>query len=302
MKNEGKDSSMVTTDDHQYESKIRKLRGWKKFARVLKVIGLILFALLSFLFANWCTDCEKGGCRGDGGLGDALAVMFSGILAIFILQSLSIPMLIWRSADIKEDRMRMCRLEANGNEEGESGGDNRGEMFSTADKALLCIIGFGCMTGTILFGILYFVRGWHGMEVPPRFMIPVFAFGVCILLGVWRNKIDILLSCFNILICILWAVVLGMMVFSHEIVRHEPVTLKMVLEFLLGLVPAGICILLSALVIHKARVSSHLKEALRLKGKSKDSKPSCEIKEGSNPSVIEGEDGVEDSVEVQVSN
>ena len=88
----------------------------------------------------------------------------------------------------------MCRLEANGNEEGESGGDNRGEMFSTADKALLCIIGFGCMTGAILFGILYFVRGWHGMEVPPRFMIPVFAFGVCILLGVWRNKIDILLS------------------------------------------------------------------------------------------------------------
>ena len=101
MKNGGKDSSTVTTDDHQYESKIRKLRGWKKFARVLKVIGLILFALLSFLFANWYTDCEKGSCRGDGGLGDALAVMFSGILAIFILQSLSIPMLIWRSADIK---------------------------------------------------------------------------------------------------------------------------------------------------------------------------------------------------------
>lgn len=126
MKNGGKDSSTVTTDDHQYESKIRKFRGWKKFARVLKVIGLILFALLSFLFANWYTDCEKGGCRGEGGLGDALAVMFSGILAIIILQSLSIPMLIWRSADIKEDRMRMCRLEANGNEEGESGGDNRG--------------------------------------------------------------------------------------------------------------------------------------------------------------------------------
>ena len=87
-------STMSMEAKEQYGLEIRKLRRRKVFAQVMIVIGFVFFALLSFLFVNWYTDCEKGGCRGDGGLGDALAVMFSGILAIFILQSLSIPMLI----------------------------------------------------------------------------------------------------------------------------------------------------------------------------------------------------------------
>ena len=149
-------STMSMEAKEQYGLEIRKLRRRKVFAQVMIVIGLILFALLSFLFANWYTDCEKGGCRGDGGLGDALAVMFSGILAIIILQSLSIPMLIWRSADIKEDRMRMNGFEDNeGNSE--AGLNEKPSVWRKIfkiDKYLSYFNILVCLVGVVIWGIV----------------------------------------------------------------------------------------------------------------------------------------------------
>lgn len=111
-------STMSMEAKEQYGLEIRKLRRRKVFAQVMIVIGFVFFALLLFICSSIYIDHITSEYHGDGTVVVGAVSFFAGIWSLIILQGMSIPMLIWRNADIKEDWMRMNGFEDNeGNSE-----------------------------------------------------------------------------------------------------------------------------------------------------------------------------------------
>ena len=149
-------STMSMEAKEQYGSDIRKLRRRKVFAQVMVAIGFVFFALLLFMCLSVYIDHITSKYHGDGTVAVGAVCVFAGILAIIILQSLSIPMLIWRNADIKEDWMRMNGFEDNeGNSE--AGLNEKpsvwGKIFKI-DKYLSYFNILVCLVGVVIWGIV----------------------------------------------------------------------------------------------------------------------------------------------------
>lgn len=149
-------STMSMEAKEQYGSDIRKLRRRKVFAQVMIVIGFVFFALLLFMCLSVYIDHITSKYHGDGTVAVGLVSVFAGIWSLIILQGMSIPMLIWRNADIKEDWMRMNGFEDNeGNSE--AGLNEKpsvwGKIFKI-DKYLSYFNILVCLVGVVIWGIV----------------------------------------------------------------------------------------------------------------------------------------------------
>ena len=149
-------STMSMEAKEQYGLEIRKLRRRKVFAQVMIVIGFVFFALLLFICSSIYIDHITSEYHGDGTVVVGAVSFFAGIWSLIILQGMSIPMLIWRNADIKEDWMRMNGFEDNeGNSE--AGLNEKpsvwGKIFKI-DKYLSYFNILVCLVGVVIWGIV----------------------------------------------------------------------------------------------------------------------------------------------------
>ena len=149
-------STMSMEAKEQYGLEIRKLRRRKVFAQVMIVIGFVFFALLLFICSSIYIDHITSEYHGDGTVVVGVVSFFAGIWSLIILQGMSIPMLIWRNADIKEDWMRMNGFEDNeGNSE--AGLNEKpsvwGKIFKI-DKYLSYFNILVCLVGVVIWGIV----------------------------------------------------------------------------------------------------------------------------------------------------
>lgn len=135
---------------------IRKLRRRKVFAQVMIVIGFVFFALLLFMCLSVYIDHITSKYHGDGTVAVGAVSFFAGIWSLIILQGMSIPMLIWRNADIKEDWMRMNGFEDNeGNSE--AGLNEKPSVWRKIfkiDKYLSYFNILVCLVGVVIWGIV----------------------------------------------------------------------------------------------------------------------------------------------------
>ena len=149
-------STMSMEAKEQYGSDIRKLRRRKVFAQVMIVIGFVFFALLLFICSSIYIDHITSKYHGDGTVAVGLVSVFAGIWSLIILQGMSIPMLIWRNADIKEDWMRMNGFEDNeGNSE--AGLNEKPSVWRKIfkiDKYLSYFNILVCLVGVVIWGIV----------------------------------------------------------------------------------------------------------------------------------------------------
>ena len=149
-------STMSMEAKEQYGLEIRKLRRRKVFAQVMIVIGFVFFALLLFICLSIYIDHITSKYHGDGTVVVGVVSFFAGIWSLIILQGMSIPMLIWRNADIKEDWMRMNGFEDN---EGNSEADLNEKpsvwgKFFKIDKYLSYFNILVCLVGVVIWGIV----------------------------------------------------------------------------------------------------------------------------------------------------
>ena len=159
-------STMSMEAKEQYGSDISKLRRRKVFAQVMVAIGFVFFALLLFMCLSVYIDHITSKYHGDGTVAVGAVSVFAGICSLIILQGMSIPMLIWRNADIKEDWMRMNGFEDNeGNSE--AGLNEKpsvwGKIFKIdkfwgkffkIDKYLSYFNILVCLVGVVIWGIV----------------------------------------------------------------------------------------------------------------------------------------------------
>ena len=149
-------STMSMEAKEQYGLEIRKLRRRKVFAQVMIVIGFVFFALLLFICSSIYIDHITSKYHGDGTVAVGLVSVFAGIWSLIILQGMSIPMLIWRNADIKEDWMRMNGFEDNeGNSE--AGLNEKPSVWRKIfkiDKYLSYFNILVCLVGVVIWGIV----------------------------------------------------------------------------------------------------------------------------------------------------
>ena len=135
---------------------IRKLRRRKVFAQVMIVRGFVFFALLLFICSSIYIDHITSEYHGDGTVVVGAVSFFAGIWSLIILQGMSIPMLIWRNADIKEDWMRMNGFEDNeGNSE--AGLNEKPSVWRKIfkiDKYLSYFNILVCLVGVVIWGIV----------------------------------------------------------------------------------------------------------------------------------------------------
>ena len=135
---------------------IRKLRRRKVFAQVMVAIGFVFFALLLFMCLSVYIDHITSKYHGDGTVAVGAVSVFAGICSLIILQGMSIPMLIWRNADIKEDWMRMNGFEDNeGNSE--AGLNEKPSVWRKIfkiDKYLSYFNILVCLVGVVIWGIV----------------------------------------------------------------------------------------------------------------------------------------------------
>ena len=149
-------STMSMEAKEQYGLEIRKLRRRKVFAQVMIVIGFVFFALLLFICSSIYIDHITSKYHGDGTVVVGAVSFFAGIWSLIILQGMSIPMLIWRNADIKEDWMRMNGFEDNeGNSE--AGLNEKPSVWRKIfkiDKYLSYFNILVCLVGVVIWGIV----------------------------------------------------------------------------------------------------------------------------------------------------
>ena len=149
-------STMSMEAKEQYGLEIRKLRRRKVFAQVMIVIGFVFFALLLFICSSIYIDHITSEYHGDGTVVVGVVSFFAGIWSLIILQGMSIPMLIWRNADIKEDWMRMNGFEDNeGNSE--AGLNEKPSVWRKIfkiDKYLSYFNILVCLVGIVIWGIV----------------------------------------------------------------------------------------------------------------------------------------------------
>ena len=149
-------STMSMEAKEQYGLEIRKLRRRKVFAQVMIVIGFVFFALLLFICSSIYIDHITSEYHGDGTVVVGAVSCFAGIWSLIILQGMSIPMLIWRNADIKEDWMRMNGFEDNeGNSE--AGLNEKPSVWRKIfkiDKYLSYFNILVCLVGVVIWGIV----------------------------------------------------------------------------------------------------------------------------------------------------
>ena len=149
-------STMSMEAKEQYGSDIRKLRRRKVFAQVMVAIGFVFFALLLFMCLSVYIDHITSKYHGDGTVAVGAVSFFAGIWSLIILQGMSIPMLIWRNADIKEDWMRMNGFEDNeGNSE--AGLNEKPSVWRKIfkiDKYLSYFNILVCLVGVVIWGIV----------------------------------------------------------------------------------------------------------------------------------------------------
>lgn len=149
-------STMSMEAKEQYGLEIRKLRRRKVFAQVMIVIGFVFFALLLFICSSIYIDHITSEYHGDGTVVVGVVGFFAGIWSLIILQGMSIPMLIWRNADIKEDWMRMNGFEDNeGNSE--AGLNEKPSVWRKIfkiDKYLSYFNILVCLVGVVIWGIV----------------------------------------------------------------------------------------------------------------------------------------------------
>ena len=149
-------STMSMEAKEQYGSDIRKLRRRKVFAQVMVAIGFVFFALLLFMCLSVYIDHITSKYHGDGTVVVGVVSFFAGIWSLIILQGMSIPMLIWRNADIKEDWMRMNGFEDNeGNSE--AGLNEKPSVWRKIfkiDKYLSYFNILVCLVGVVIWGIV----------------------------------------------------------------------------------------------------------------------------------------------------
>lgn len=149
-------STMSMEAKEQYGSDIRKLRRRKVFAQVMIAIGFVFFALLLFICLSIYIDHITSKYHGDGTVAVGAVSVFAGIWSLIILQGMSIPMLIWRNADIKEDWMRMNGFEDN-EENSEAGLNEKPSVwgkFFKIDKYLSYFNILVCLVGVVIWGIV----------------------------------------------------------------------------------------------------------------------------------------------------
>ena len=135
---------------------IRKLRRRKVFAQVMIVIGFVFFALLLFMCLSVYIDHITSKYHGDGTVAVGAVSVFAGICSLIILQGMSIPMLIWRNADIKEDWMRMNGFEDNEGDS-EAGLNEKPSVWRKIfkiDKYLSYFNILVCLVGVVIWGIV----------------------------------------------------------------------------------------------------------------------------------------------------
>lgn len=149
-------STMSMEAKEQYGSDIRKLRRRKVFAQVMIAMGFVFFALLLFICLSIYIDHITSKYHGDGTVAVGVVSVFAGIWSLIILQGMSIPMLIWRNADIKEDWMRMNGFEDNeGNSEaGLNEKPSVWRKFFKIDKYLSYFNILVCLVGVVIWGIV----------------------------------------------------------------------------------------------------------------------------------------------------
>ena len=149
-------STMSMEAKEQYGSDIRKLRRRKVFAQVMIAICFVFFALLLFMCLSIYIDHITSKYHGDGTVAVGAVSVFAGIWSLIILQGMSIPMLIWRNADIKEDWMRMNGFEDNeGNSE--AGMNEKPSVWRKIfkiDKYLSYFNILVCLVGVVIWGIV----------------------------------------------------------------------------------------------------------------------------------------------------
>ena len=149
-------STMSMEAKEQYGLEIRKLRRRKVFAQVMIVIGFVFFALLLFICSSIYIDHITSEYHGDGTVVVGVVSFVAGIWSLIILQGMSIPMLIWRNADIKEDWMRMNGFEDNeGNSE--AGLNEKPSVWRKIfkiDKYLSYFNILVCLVGVVIWGIV----------------------------------------------------------------------------------------------------------------------------------------------------
>ena len=149
-------STMSMEAKEQYGSDIRKLRRRKVFAQVMIVIGFVFFALLLFICSSIYIDHITSEYHGDGTVVVGVVSFFAGIWSLIILQGMSIPMLIWRNADIKEDWMRMNGFEDNEGHS-EAGLNEKPSVWRKIfkiDKYLSYFNILVCLVGVVIWGIV----------------------------------------------------------------------------------------------------------------------------------------------------
>lgn len=149
-------STMSMEAKEQYGLEIRKLRRRKVFAQVMIAMGFVFFALLLFICLSIYIDHITSKYHGDGTVAVGVVSVFAGIWSLIILQGMSIPMLIWRNADIKEDWMRMNGFEDNeGNSEaGLNEKPSVWRKFFKIDKYLSYFNILVCLVGVVIWGIV----------------------------------------------------------------------------------------------------------------------------------------------------
>ena len=149
-------STMSMEAKEQYGSDIRKLRRRKVFAQVMIAIGFVFFALLLFMCLSIYIDHITSKYHGDGTVAVGAVSVFAGICSLIILQGMSIPMLIWRNADIKEDWMRMNGFEDNEGHS-EAGLNEKPSVWRKIfkiDKYLSYFNILVCLVGVVIWGIV----------------------------------------------------------------------------------------------------------------------------------------------------
>lgn len=149
-------STMSMEAKEQYGLEIRKLRRRKVFAQVMIVIGFVFFALLLFICSSIYIDHITSEYHGDGTVVVGVVSFFAGIWSLIILQGMSIPMLIWRNADIKEDWMRMNGFEDNEGHS-EAGLNEKPSVWRKIfkiDKYLSYFNILVCLVGVVIWGIV----------------------------------------------------------------------------------------------------------------------------------------------------
>ena len=149
-------STMSMEAKEQYGLEIRKLRRRKVFAQVMIVIGFVFFALLLFICSSIYINHITSEYHGDGTVVVGVVSFFAGIWSLIILQGMSIPMLIWRNADIKEDWMRMNGFEDNEGHS-EAGLNEKPSVWRKIfkiDKYLSYFNILVCLVGVVIWGIV----------------------------------------------------------------------------------------------------------------------------------------------------